>query len=288
MIPTVSTVVCPQWTLAQVAERLRASAFESVELRSYGVDSRRSACDPSMTSAAKVLQLFFDDGIEIEGVATSLSFSDPISPPVIGRIIGDPDKAVRHGRQMIDIARGVGAKYLRVFGHELPPRESRGRGVARVAERLSLVVAAARNSGVQIVIENGGSFESAEDLLDLVERVREPGLGVCLSLNALSGEAPAVSARDAENAVRLLGRRIRVARLADVDDAGRGVIPGEGVAPCAPFVEALGAVGFEGPVVWEHHPAWSAVDLETNELVQRAGVAMSRLLAGADAHAGAA
>ena len=65
LTPAFSTVACHEWTLDRVALAAQRLGFASVELRTFGVDSRSFACDPALTDAAKVRRLFAEVGVSI-------------------------------------------------------------------------------------------------------------------------------------------------------------------------------------------------------------------------------
>ena len=179
--PAFSTVACPDWTHEQVADNARRLGFDAVELRTFGANSSRIACDPAMTSDEKVRDIFRSRGVSILSLATSIAFDEAISPPLVGRIFGDTERSVRAAKRSIDLAVGIECPVVRVFGFEIPARERRASAIARIVGRLGDALDHARNTGVKIVIENGGSFSRASELAELLDQVRQPLLGVCYS-----------------------------------------------------------------------------------------------------------
>jgi sugar phosphate isomerase/epimerase len=242
-----STVACPDWTLRTVADTARALGYEGVELRSFDSHSPDFACDPTMTASSKVRALFADAGVAPVGIATSAHFDAPVFPPVIGQAFGDHEGAIRLAKRAIATAREIGSSYVRVFGYELNSKEKLNSGVARIVERLKLAVAGARNTGVKVVIENGGSFATGESLMEIVRRIDSPTLRVAYS------PAAALSAgEDPIEGLELLGDRLMVVKLKD-HRAGTPCPIGEGDVPCEAVVRRLG-VGVWGVVEWDR--AW--------------------------------
>lgn len=248
--PAFSTVACPEWTLDRVPAAARQFGFEAVELRTFGPASRELTCDPALTDETKTASMFARHGVEILSLATSVRFDEPILPPVIGAVIADTERPVRDANRAVDLAAALGCPHVRVFGFEIGARERRISGIARIVDRLRMVLDHARTTGVRLVLENGGSFPRATDLLEILDAVSSPLLGACYSVEQghLAGETPA-------DAVRILGDRLWVARMGDWR-GGRPVVLGTGEVPCRELVESLAASGFDGPVVYEWPRLW--------------------------------
>jgi sugar phosphate isomerase/epimerase len=252
MIPAFSTVACPEWTLAQVAQRGNGLGFNAVELRTFGDDSRQFACDPALTNESKARTLLRENGLEPVCLASGVRFDEPIFPPVVGVFSPNAERSIREGKRAIDLAVGIECPLVRVFAYEYPAREKRSAAMKRIMGRLRAVVDHADKSGVGVVIENGGSFCTAAELMEILGEIESPLLGASYSAATAiqAGEDPA-------DGVRLLGERLRVARVKDARD-GRPVLLGEGELACDDFVRALLATGFDGPLVFEWDRAWVA------------------------------
>lgn len=240
-----STVACPDATIDAVIPRLAGWGFEGVEFRTFGAGDPRLACEPALTDPAKVRALCQGHGVEACCVATSGRYDTPVRPPVIGQLIGDPEACVRATKRDIDLAVAIEAPIVRVFAYEIRRGENRRAALKRITDRLKLVCDHARNIGVRVALQNGGSFASAVELAELIDRVDNPMLGASYDI------ATGVEADDSPaDAIKRLGSRLIQARLSDFRD-GAPVTPGEGVAQCRPFVEALVEADFDGWLVSE-------------------------------------
>lgn len=240
-----STVACPDWPLDVVLPNLALWGFEGVELRTFGAGDTRLACEPAMSDPAKVLGLCLAHGVEAASIATSGRYDGRIRPPVIGQLIGDPEACVRASKRDIDLAVALEAPIVRVFAHEIPRRERRRPALKRITDRLRLVCDTARNNGVRIAVQNGGSFASAIELAELIDRVDSPLLGA--SYDASTG----IEAGDSPiDALTTLGPRLLQARLRDFK-GHTPVAPGQGDSQCRRFVEALVERDFCGWLVYE-------------------------------------
>lgn len=258
--PAFSTVACPEWTLERVFASAEAWGYAGVELRTFGSGSTMFACDPALTAAEKVRRLAAESGVKVATLATGISFDEPIDPPVIGRVFTDIERPQRLGKEAVDLASAMACPLVRVFGFQIPGREKRASAVRRIVQRLAAVVDAARNTGARVVIENGGSFSTAVDLIELMDGVGSPLLGAAYSMPVAlaAGEDPLMGAE-------LLGQRLWSVKLKD-SVAGEPCPLGEGDLPCRAFVESLAARGYAGWVVYEWDRAWLP-DLEEAERV---------------------
>ncbi|MEM9558762.1 MAG: TIM barrel protein [Planctomycetota bacterium] len=245
-----STVACPDWTLARVLESAAQWSFAGVELRTFGYGSTRTACDPALTGGDKVADLFEDAGIEPAGLATGITYDEPVFPPVIGRAIGDFEKSVRLTKSAVEIAQGASLPFVRVFPFEVQPGEARNRGLRRILERLDLAARTARHTGVRLLLENGGSFAKAQDLIEIIDTIASPWLAASYSVTAACA-----ADEDPVEGLRALGRRCEVVRIGDVRD-GAHVPLGDGLLPVGDVVRAMSASNSRQWIVHEWPRLW--------------------------------
>ncbi len=230
-----STVACPDITLERVACDAAAFGFQGVELRTLGPGGAEFANDPALTSPEKLHRLFHDAGVAPLGLASGASFCAPVLPPVLGYVIGEYHKPVAYAKSVIDLAARLALPYVRVFAFEPPEQSARGRRQARrrIIDRLRLAADAAHNTGVRLLLENGGAFPTARDIASLIDDVASNDLAACYSILPASqaGEDPV-------EAVSILGYNLQTARIKDIKDNTPCPL-GEGSLPCRAFVEAV-------------------------------------------------
>ncbi|MFZ4574313.1 MAG: sugar phosphate isomerase/epimerase family protein [Phycisphaerales bacterium] len=251
MKPAFSTVACPDWTLEEVVAAARRLGYLGVELRTEGFGSTRSACDPGLTAPAKARSLFASAGVGIVCLASGLRFDTPVTPPVVGRtFIFDQESSVRRGKALVDMAVQLECQYVRVFGFEVTNNESVASTVGRIADRLGKVVDYARNSGVTVLIENGGTFGTAATLSHILDSIDHPLLAASYSLPVAraQGELPG-------HGINVLGAKLAVAKVKDYAN-GLPCQLGTGEFDAQAGVAALRAAGFNGWVVYEHDRMW--------------------------------
>lgn len=251
--PAFSTVACPEWTLDRVAMAAGRMGYLGVELRTFDVSSRRFACDPALTDPAKVRRLFADHGVQVCSIATDASFDAMVIPPVVGHLFTDEEVEVRKAERAIDLAASIEAPYVRVFGFRQSAIDSRKTCVGRIAGRLAKVIDHARNSGVTVLIENGGSFATSSEVLEIVEAINSPLLRVCYSASAAS-----IAGENLVDGFARLDGKAPVIRLRDLRD-GKPVALGTGTIPSQPLVAAAAKAASGSTDAWsifEWDRAW--------------------------------
>lgn len=245
-----STVACPEWTLPRVAKEAETCGFQGVELRTFGTAGNEFACEPFLTDPAKIRDMMEDAGAAVVCLATGIRFDAPIGPPIIGRVISDTEQSVRECKHAVELAAQLECPFVRVFAFETQGSERRDACLARIMERLKKALDAADKTGVRLLMENGGSFCRAADLIEIMDMAGSTLLAAAYNV--------AVAARAGEDPVRgiaSLGSRLGSVKLKDFS-ASTPCHLGEGELPNEQVVAALARNGFNGPIVYEYDRAW--------------------------------
>jgi len=261
-----STTVCPGWTLDQAIKTASDLGFLGLEMRSFLEPQAAMNCDPMRDEPSEVRAKFDHAGVTPLGLATGVRFDKPIFPPVIGHVFVNEEEGVSDAKEFVDFAEKASIKYIRVYGFELPAIEPRAWGIRRVGERLQLASQTARNTDCMILIENGGSFARAADLLELIEAYPSQWLGVSYNIKAakLAGDCPV-------EGVKLLKDHLHCVKITDVDAEHHPVLLGDGVIPCRKVVAALDEMGFGGWIVYKYPKLWVHEDArDPSEILKHA------------------
>ena len=287
MKPAFSTIACPDWTLDRIVPLARELGYAGIELRSFGQTGGGQsgsdlACEPCYTSARKLREMFEHEGIEPSCIATSIRYDQIVFPPIIGRVIGDFERPVRDTKRAVATAASLECPFVRVFGFELE-HESRSSGLPRILQRLELAATTARHTGVRLLIENGGSFPTAADLREIIDRIGtrniaaayNPAVAVAAEedpvegVRLLAGDLATVKLRDLKVGDRETGSPATAAPLGegDLDLGGLGV---EG------FVRHLASVGYDGWITYEHDRLFTEGAGDPTEMLRDAAAKLYR------------
>jgi sugar phosphate isomerase/epimerase len=268
-----STIACPDWTLEHVMSFADEVEFDGVELRSFGWSGSDLACDPALTDAAKVRRLAIESGTHVMCLGTSLKFDDPIWPPVVGHALPGHDRCVQAARRFIELADDLECPCVRVFGFQSQGGEKHAKTVGRVVNRLGAVLDVAGTRRVRIVLENGGSFDTAEHLAEVIRECGSPWIQASYNM-AVGAEAGG----DVEEAIDLLGDRLMSVRLNDM----QGKTPveiGQGEVPIARGVQHLARVGFDGWLVVDWMRFWQPGIAEGDGVLRRSMETIQSMIA---------
>ncbi len=259
LTPAFSSVACPDWTLDRIATAAAEYGYPAVELRTFGDGSLSFANDPALTGTDKIRRIFGEVGVSIASLGTSISFHHAVDPPVLGHAICDNEDTIRAARRAIDLAAAIECPLVRIFGFRLAGFGGRKATVERIAGRLSNVVDHAYNTGVRVMIENGGDFSTATELMEIIDAVyavaKQPGqsqlLDVCY--NAAVGQ---LAGEDSAAAINVLGNKLYAMRLKNVRDGRPVAIDEPGDVNCRAAFDAAKLAGVKMPVIFEWDRVW--------------------------------
>ena len=246
-----STIACPTWTMEEAAAKAAQFGYLGVELRSFDDQSVEIASEPFGMEPEAIRGIFDDAGVDCVSFATSIKFDKMINPPVVGRIFMNEESGVSDAKAYVDLAERSGTDFVRVFGNDLPAAEPKAWSMRRVSERLKLAAQTGRNTDVRVLIENAGSFARSKALLELMETVDSMWLGASFSVLASlqAGECPI-------DGVKLLGDRIKVIKVCDIDRDGNPTKLGEGTLPIDKLIKVLAEMNYDGWIVYEYPQLW--------------------------------
>lgn len=243
-----STLGCPHYDVDQVIAIARANGFRGVEIRFLrGTVDLPSLPELSPGAIAGTRRRFEDAGLAVVGIGTSLrmvSLDDELRTRQLDRARAD-----------IEIAAGLGAKFIRVFGGPLPPDQDRERTLDAVAAGLGAIGEISAAAGVASLIETHDDFSRSAAILDLYRRGMSERVEVLW--DTLHTYRHGESAADSWS---MLGPRIRLVHVKDAHVATpQGfdfALTGEGTVPVRSFIDLLRHSGYDGFVNFEWEKGW--------------------------------
>ncbi len=252
-----STLGCPDWSIDQVAQAARQWGYEGVDLRTLGTGDQgdeKLASDPVTVGAEKMREVLDAAGLAVACLSTSVALHHrhPLAA----------DRAMAQAHEAIELAATMRCPWVRVYGYEIEPGESRDQGQHRIADRARALTQYAAPKGVGLLLENAGNLATARDWWTIMDLIDQSNVGLSWNqqVAALAGEGPGVS-------VPMLHGLIRLAKFKDmvVEPKLEFVMLGDGQMRVHELLQRLMGVGFDGWAVVEWDKLWLS-ELMSGEL----------------------
>lgn len=243
-----STLACPDWNLTEILRAAATHGYDGVELR---VVSREldlwnlPEFQPSALAATRnVIQ---DRGLVVASMGSSACFhsSDSLERQ------RNFDSALR----MAELAAGLGAPSIRVFGDRIQPGNTHVQTAVWIADSLNRLAEKLKPSGVEVWLETHGDFAAVNDVNGILAQLEGENAGIIWDpANAWeqSGELPLISPQ--------MNPYVRHVHLKDMKRDSQGsshyVATGEGDFPFQTMFASLAQIGFDGFVSFEWENLW--------------------------------
>ncbi|MFE2585615.1 sugar phosphate isomerase/epimerase family protein [Streptomyces sp. NPDC059378] len=234
-----STLGVPGLPLADVRRLASEHGYHGVELRTHPEEPVHPGLTPD--ERAEVAAAFEAAGIEILGLAGYARVAAP----------GDDDAVIEEIRDLLTLARDLGAPFVRVFpgGADGSPEEAD----ATAARRLGTAAEYAGDVGVRILLETHDSHRTGADAIRILGLVGHRQVGALWDVmhTWLGGEQPL----DSYAALAPYLGYVQVKDIASTDDTTPLAL-GAGVLPLAECVEVLSRHEWDGWLCWEYEKRW--------------------------------
>lgn len=163
-----STLGCPDWTFDQILDSAQQMGFQGIELRGVQGELRADRLRPLLPeNRLESLRKLREHGLKQCGFGASACFQE-----------GGMEAGLADGRAAIALCAAAGIPYVRVFGGK-PARGNALREQVRcVTEGINALCAKAKQTGVSILLEAHGWYQTAQRLLAVAEGVEHANFGV--------------------------------------------------------------------------------------------------------------
>ncbi|MFF3844610.1 sugar phosphate isomerase/epimerase family protein [Streptomyces sp. NPDC002328] len=235
-----STLGVPGLSIDEVLRLASAHGYHGVELRAHPEEPVHPGLDAERR--AEVAAAFKASGVEILGVAGYARVAAP----------GDDDAVIEEVRTLAELARDLGAPYVRVF-----PGGADGQSPAEAdavaARRLGVAAEFATDLGVRILLETHDSHPTGAAAMRVLGLVGHRQVGALWDVMHTwrGGEQPLESYA----ALSPYLGYVQVKDIASTEDTTPLAL-GAGVLPLAECVEVLSRHGWDGWLCWEYEKRW--------------------------------
>ncbi|MGH4028402.1 sugar phosphate isomerase/epimerase family protein [Actinomycetota bacterium Odt1-20B] len=258
-----STLGVPGLPLPDVLRLATEHGYDGVELRAHPEEPVHPGID--LVQRADVAASFKESGVRILGLAGYPRMAEP----------GDDGPVLAEVRELVGLARDVGAPFVRVFpggGTEQSSEEAD----ATAARRLGAAAEFAADAGVRILLETHDSHRTGAAAARVIGTVGHRQVGALWDVmhTWLGGER--VAASYAALAPQL--GYVQVKDIASADDTTPLPL-GAGVLPLAECVGLLRREGWDGWLCWEYEKRWYEDAAPLPQLLSAGREYLARLLA---------
>ena len=238
-----STLGCTDRSLANILDLAVNYGMGGLEIR--GIGSRMSNSDIPELSEEKTdetVKMFGAAGIKPIVLGTSCKFHDAEKL----------DKAIKEGRESIDIASHLKIPYIRVFGNNIVGDHAEC--AARVANGIAQLCEYACGTGVSVLLEVHGDFITVETLSPIVEKLRAyDNFGLIWDI-AHTHRVYREGWREFYDVMKLHIRHVHIKDVRDSDN--KLVLPGQGNIPIKAIVDTLLSDSYSGYFSLEWEKKW--------------------------------
>lgn len=245
-----STISCPDYTAAQVAEAARAYGYDGVEL--YALEGNRLL--PELLRERRDTLARELRGVPIVSINSWASLTASLGPGVVP----DPtDSESPEGMvvETMELAATLECPLVKAFGGAFPPGHDDATVIAHVAASAERLAAHARRTGVRLAIETHDGFCRGETLAAVLGQVADTDhVGALWDVHH-----PYRMGEPVERTAELIGAGVVHAHVKDAVRAGDGwrFVPlGDGELPVRAMLAALADRGFDGVVSVDWEKMW--------------------------------
>ena len=243
-----STLGCPHWGLAEIAQAARKFDYESIELRALG-GSINLLERPELKPGAidETREFLEEQNLSVCCIDTSCSF-DSIDEQTRQRNV---DIALKH----CAIAEGLGAPLIRVFPNEIPRGANRAETRDRIATSLRELSTRAP-SGIRVGLETHGDFATGSAVAEIVRLAGQSNLAIIWDVANSFAAGDSIAESGSAVAPYLAHVHLRDARPKTNEALWQPVLAGQGQVPLRQVIETLRTMNYHGYVSFEWEKHW--------------------------------
>jgi sugar phosphate isomerase/epimerase len=246
------TLGCPTWSLETICRNGQAYGFDGVDFRGY-LDSIDITTLPMFTSGvAGTRRKLADAGLEVSAVSSSITACN----------LDAREKNLEEARRTIPVAKGLGAKVVRIFGGGDLDKNTRAELAKIGCDCIEQILDLDGARDIRWVFETHDLWIQSTDCKLLLDAIPDPAFGALWDIGHTSrvgGESPAQT-------YAAIGPRVGYTHIKDavydpghpqaMQDGWHYVIPGTGQLPLANAIGLLGENGYAGWLQFEHEKRW--------------------------------
>lgn len=243
-----STLGCPKLDVEQVIDAANENGFSGIEIRALEGKADLTQVEALKPGAIHETRKKFEDGgLEVICINSGVNYAkaDP----------GEREKQTAHGKTYIDIAEGLGAKYVRVFGGHINRFENREEVMEWIVNGFTELIEYGRERGVTLLLETHDDFSRGDDCKKLLNRLPEGSLYVIWDI--LHSYRCGETFSETWNEIGSYVKHVHIKDSVNFSKQGFDIaLVGEGNLPVKEAVALLKANGYNGYYSFEWEKLW--------------------------------
>lgn len=246
-----TTLACPNWSLETIVDQAAEVGFDGIDFRGTDQGLDITLQEQFRSGIAATRRLIEDHGLLTSGVSSSISLCDT------SRL----DENIEEAKRTIEVALGLGAAQIRVFGNGDESVE-RCERIATAKVCMDGIHALDGADQIDWLLEMHDIWIASDDCEAMLKAVGRDRLGILWDI----GHTTRIGSETIEETYSVLGDRIPCVHLKDaiyepehpnaMKDGWRYVLPAKGELPITEAVRFLKERRFEGWYVFEHEKNW--------------------------------
>lgn len=159
---------CPDLSLESMLALAKRLGYEGIEPRIQSGHKHGLELNTPAGLRARAKEMAAEAGVALCCIATSCKYADPETS----------EQNKEDTLQAIDLAAGVGAPVIRVFGGKIPEESAKPKAMGRIVEALTSVADHAKERGVTVCMETHDSWCDPSDVAQIMKSVNHPNIAV--------------------------------------------------------------------------------------------------------------
>ncbi len=256
------TLGCPEWDLATICARGQEYGYDGVDFRGYLDQINITTLEMFTSQVTETRQTLADAGLAVSGISTSIRICDP----------ENLDHNLEEAARTIEVAKGLGAPNIRVFGGGDLSNYSREELAGYGCDCMSQILEFEGARKLNWLFETHDLWVQAEHCRLLLDKIPGPSFGALWDM----GHTWRVGREKPEASIAALGGRIGYVHVKDavfnpasllaMDDGWHYVTPGKGELPLKESISLLQRNGYDGWLLFEHEKRWHPNLAEPEEI----------------------
>ncbi|HEY7090846.1 MAG TPA: sugar phosphate isomerase/epimerase family protein [Tepidisphaeraceae bacterium] len=264
---TISTLVCPAWTLPQIIDALHRTGINGIDFRGIGEEIDITKLPQFNQHLADTLGQLRSHKIEVPCLNTSITLVTPAAQRW--------QMMLEEAQRTVTLAEKSHTRFVRIFGGSVPKELSRDEAVVLAKRHLRQLIKICAGYGCIPILETHDDWSTSDKVLELLHEFDPAEVGVLWDIEHpfRKGESPA----DTFAALKRFIRHVHVKDSVRIEGKNSPRLLGEGELPIKQCYSILKQQGYDGWICLETEKRWHAEAPNPDQSIPQFAVYMKQL-----------